>query len=280
MIFKMTCRAVLALTILAPVGAYAADCTPVISDADLVDGPDLHLSINPTNPPQQFVDKDGKLQGLNVDLAGELSKRMCIEIDLIRMDFPAMIPAMNGGRIDGLNTGMFWTEERSKLMWTVPYSQQSISIVVKPDTDITLSSADELSGKSVGVEVNSYQQNWLKAQDEALKAAGKPGINIRGFQTASTVVSALRAGQVEEALLVDSVARDLVTRGEVKEVLAGQGKTLTTMAFRNKNVADAIVAAFDEMQADGTYEALFDKWHLTPLPAGEPVVIAGPGPQQ
>ncbi|HEY0275880.1 MAG TPA: ABC transporter substrate-binding protein [Paenirhodobacter sp.] len=275
----MTRAAALALAFVAPLAAHAA-CTPAVGKADLVDGPALHLSINPTNPPQQFVDDKGKLQGLNVDLAADLAKRMCMDIDLVRMDFPAMIPAMNAGRIDGLNTGMFWTEERSKLMWTVPYSEQSISVVVGASSDVVLASADDLAGKAVAVEINSYQQNWLKKQNETLVAAGKTEITIRGFQTASNVVAALRAGQVDEALLVDSVARDLVARGEVKEALTGLGKTRVTMAFRDKAVADAVVKAFGDMVADGSYKSLFDKWHLTPLAAGETVAIAGPGPQQ
>src|SRR5260370_30712764 len=95
---------------------------------------EFRLPINHTPPPQQFVDKDGQLQGLNVELAQELSKRLCLQVDLIRMDFPAMIPAMNAGRIDGIDTGMFWTEERSKLMYMVPYAVQAISVVISPDT--------------------------------------------------------------------------------------------------------------------------------------------------
>lgn len=271
--------AAMAFAFAAPVTAHAACTAPVLGAADLVDGPAMHLSINPTNPPQQFVDEKGQLKGLNVDLAEELGKRMCLDVELIRMDFPAQIPAMNGGRTDGMNTGMFWTEERSKLMWTVPYSEQSISIVVKADDAATVASEDDLAGKAVGVEINSYQQNWLKKHNETLAAAGKPEMTIRGFQTASNVVAALRAGQIDQAALVDSVARDLVARGEVKEVLSGLGKARVTMAFRNKAVADAIVAAFNEMEADGSYKALFDKWNLTPLPAGEAVAIAGPGPQ-
>src|SRR3981081_1186412 len=90
--------------LLFPAVAQAA-CAPAISDDNLIAPGKLQLSINPTNPPQQFVDKDGQLQGLNVELAQELSKRLCLSVDLIRMDFPAMIPAVSAGRIDGVNTG-------------------------------------------------------------------------------------------------------------------------------------------------------------------------------
>ena len=117
---------VTAALVLASTAVHAA-CTPAITDDNLIVPGKLQLSINPTNPPQQFVDKDGQLQGLNVELAAELGKRLCLPVELVRMDFPAMIPAMGAGRIDGINTGMFWTEERSKLMYMVPTERAAIS---------------------------------------------------------------------------------------------------------------------------------------------------------
>jgi polar amino acid transport system substrate-binding protein len=50
------------------------------------------------------------------------------------------------------------------------------------------------------------------------------------------------------------------------------------MAFRNKTVTEAVVKALTAMRADGTYQALFDKFGLTSLPADQPFAIAGPGP--
>jgi polar amino acid transport system substrate-binding protein len=271
-----------AALILSSVAAHAA-CTPAIGDADLIAPGKLQLSINPTNPPQQFVDKDGQLQGLNVELAQELGKRLCLSVELVRMDFPAMMPAMAAGRIDGIDTGMFWTEERSKLMYMVPYAMQAISVVVAPDsgTEIAnkkIQSEQDLLGKSSAVEVSSYQMNWLKKLSDASVAKGGAAVEMHTFPTATNVVSTLLAGQVDNALLVDSVARDLARRGQVKEVLSGLGKARTALAFRNKAVTDAVVKALNAMRADGEYQALFDKFGLTSLPADQPLEIAGPGP--
>ncbi len=268
----------LAAFALSPAVAFAACTVAVISDENLVEKGKLQLSINPTNPPQQFVDKDGKLQGLNVEMAAELSKRLCLPVELVRMDFPAMIPAMSAGRIDGMNTGMFWTEERSKLMYLVPNGRQSVSVVVAPDSKQAYSRPEELIGKTSAVEVSTYQMNWLKKFSEESAAKGATAIEMRTFPTATNVVSALLAGQADNALLVDSVARDLVAKGKVKEVLSGLGAARTAMSFRNKAVAEAIVKATEEMRADGSYKALFEKFGLTPLKDDEPVEIAGPGP--
>ncbi len=277
MFSKLLHAGAVATLILSSAVAHAA-CTPAISDDNLIAPGKLQLSINPTNPPQQFVDKDGQLQGLNVELAQELGKRLCLQVDLIRMDFPAMIPAINAGRIDGIDTGMFWTEERSKLMYMVPYATQAISAVVAPDSGMKIAAEQDLIGKSSAVEVSSYQMNWLKKLSDASVAKGGGAVEMRTFPTATNVVSALLAKQVDSALLVDSVARDLVGRGRVKEVLTGLGMARTALAFRNKTAADAVVTALHAMRTDGTYQSLFDKFGLTALPVEQPFAIVGPGP--
>ena len=80
--------------------AAAQTCKPGIADSDLVAPPKLQMSINPTLPPQQFVDEKGELQGLNVELMREIASRLCVPLDLIRMDFPPMIPALQAARFE------------------------------------------------------------------------------------------------------------------------------------------------------------------------------------
>ncbi len=260
------------------VGANAA-CVAEIKPADLVTPGAVQLSINPTNPPQQYVDADGTLKGLNVELAEEIATRICTPITLVRMDFPGMIPAVKAGRLDGLNTGMFWNEERSKILFMVPYGVQSLSVVEASDKPSTIKAQADLAGTSVGAETNSYQEKWLIAYSEKLVAEGKKPITIRAFKTATDVTGALLAGQVDSALLIDSVARTLVEKGRVRVAVTGLGENRMSMAFRNKAVADAVVKALDSMQTDGTYKKLFDKFGLRGLPEGQMVAIDGPGPQ-
>lgn len=268
---------------LAMLGAGAvqaqAACVAEIKPADLVAPGSVQLSINPTNPPQQYVDADGTLKGLNVELAEEIAKRICMPITLIRMDFPGMIPALKAGRLDGLNTGMFWNEERSKIMFMVPYGTQALSVVEVSDKPVTLKTDADLAGTSVGAETNSYQEKFLIGLSEKLVAEGKKPITIRTFKTATDVTGALLAGQVDSALLIDSVGRALVEKGRVRISVTGLGENRMSMAFRNKAVAEAVVKALVSMQEDGTYKKLFDKFGLRGLPDGQMVAIVGPGPQ-
>ena len=79
-----------------------SQCQSTLPAASLVRPGTLQLAITPTQPPQQFVDEKGELQGLNVELGRELGKRLCLPVEFVRMDFPAMVPALRGGRFDAL----------------------------------------------------------------------------------------------------------------------------------------------------------------------------------
>jgi len=87
------------------------------------------MSINPTLPPMQFVDERGQLRGLNVDLGNEIAQRLCLAPEYVRIDFQAMVPGLQAGRWDVINTGIFWTEERSRIMYLVNYGSQAVSVL-------------------------------------------------------------------------------------------------------------------------------------------------------
>src|SRR6188472_933664 len=85
--------------------ASAQTCTSSLPAADLIAPGKLQLAINPTLPPLQLIDSKGELQGVNVELGKELAKRLCLQIEYHRMDFPALIPGLAAARFDGVNTG-------------------------------------------------------------------------------------------------------------------------------------------------------------------------------
>ncbi len=162
----------LALLIGLSQAAGAQSCTPKVPASSLIEAPKWQMSINPTLPPQQFVDDKGELQGLNVELAREIAKRICVEAVFLRMDFPPMIPALRSGRFDAINTGLFWTEERSKMLYLVPYAQQAISIYTDPASSLKIEKFEDLAGRVVGVESATYTERKAREFNTEMVAKG------------------------------------------------------------------------------------------------------------
>ena len=264
-----------------PLAGHAQTCatpgaTPVAAGS-LVTAGKLMLAINPTLPPQQYVDEKGELQGLNVELGRELGKRLCLTTEFVRMDFPAMVPALRGGRFDAIDTGMFWTEERSKLMFMVPYAQQAIGVFAMESSGLKLAGFEDLAGRVAAIEIGTYQERKSKEANAEMVAKGLKPVDLRTFSTATEATAALRAGQVEAVIIVEEAAKAISKQRGMKLLLTGFGGSDITFAFRDKPLAEAAAAAFTAIRADGTYDTLFDKFGLTKLPAG-PFGIRGTGP--
>jgi polar amino acid transport system substrate-binding protein len=254
-----------------------AACTAAVGDDSLVAPGKLQLSINPTNPPQQFVDKDGQLQGLNVELARELGKRLCLPVELVRMDFPSMIPAMNAGRIDGLNTGMFWTEERSKLMYMIPYEQAAISFLAVKGNPLGLKTVDDLAGKRIAVELGGIEERRTREVNDIVTKKGLKPVNVMTFNNFAEAFQALKAGQSDAATCIDATAKFQEQRGDFTRAISGVFPQTACFALANKVAADAIVASLNELKKNGTYDKLLDQYGV--LKIDEPTFsIKGPGP--
>ncbi len=254
-----------------------AQCTSTVAAADLVTPGVIQLAINPTLPPQQFVDEKGELQGLNVELGRELGTRLCLKTEFVRMDFPAMVPALKAARFDAIDTGMFWTEERSKLMFMVPYAQQAIGVFAMASSDLKLKSFDDLAGKVGAIEIGTYQERKAKEANEDMIHRGLKPVDLRTFSTATEATAALRAGQVDVVIIVEDAARAISKQRGMELLLTGFGGTDITFGFRNKTAAEAAVTAFKEIRADGTYDKIFDKFGMAKLNGD--FEIRGTGPQ-
>jgi polar amino acid transport system substrate-binding protein len=257
--------------------ASAQTCTPAVPKSELIAEGKIMLSTNPTLPPLQFVDASGELKGMNLELAAELGRRLCLKAETVRMDFPAMIPALKAARFDGINTGMFFTEERSRVMWTIPYAMAAIDIVAVPGSKRTIGSPDALSDLAIGVEADSYQERWLKEREKDNVAKGRKPLRILSFPTASEVMAGLRAGQFDIAAFPNYAGGAFVKAGQATMLLPAQGASPTMMSFRSKPVADAVVKAFNDMIKDGTYDRILDQYGMTKLPE-RVIAIRGTGP--
>ena len=257
--------------------AMAQSCAPKVSAEHLVAPGKLQMSINPTLPPQQFVDEKGDLQGLNVELGRAVAQKLCLEPVFIRMDMPPMVPALQAGRFDAINTGMFWTEERSKLMFMIPYGQQAMSIFTVPNSTFKITKFDDLAGHVVGIETGTYQERKSREYNADMVARGLKAIDFRTFATASETTAALRAGQLEAGINIDETAANFVERGIAKVWLSGINGTDITVTYRDKTTALAAAAALNELKDEGTYDKLFDKFKMTRL-KDTTFAIRGPGP--
>lgn len=255
-------------------GAHAQACKSPVPDSALVKKGTLTMSVNPTLPPMQFVDSTGTLKGMRVELGEMIAKRLCLTPEYVRIEFSAMVPGLQAGRWDMINTGIFYTEERAKLMQMLQYEDQAISISTAKGNPLKISKPEDLSGKTIGVEIGGFEERKTRELDKQLTDKGMKGMNIRTFENFAMSFQSLRAGQVEVALSIDSTAAEYQKRGDFERVLNGLFPTPVAVATKNKDLADAIAKALNDMKADGSFQKLFDQYGVKSIDG--PIVVRGP----
>lgn len=258
----------------APALAQAPACTQTVPNSELVKPGTLTLSVNPTLPPMQFVDGQGVLRGMRVDLGNEIARRLCLTAEHVRVEFAAMIPGMAARRWDMINTGMFFTEERQKLMWLVRYEQQAISVSVPRGNPRNITRLEDLAGLRVGVEQGGFEFRRTTDMSNDLAAKGLRPLTIRAFDNFAVSFQALRAGQLDAAISIDSTGKEYDDRGEFTRAISGLYGTPINFGFRSRVLAQAVADALTAMRADGSFQALLDKFGVTAF--NGPFEVVGP----
>jgi polar amino acid transport system substrate-binding protein len=248
-----------------------------LAPPNLISAGKLVMSINPTLPPLQYVDDKGALQGMRVELGNEIAKKLGLIPEYIRIEFAAMVPGLAAKRWDMINTGIFWTEERSKLMYMVPYERAAISFMVSKGNPLNINKWEDLAGRSVAVELGGIEEKRTREVDEMLKKEGKKGLDIRTFNNFSEAFQALRAKQVDAATSIDATAMYWQTRGDFTRAVSGLFPQIASFAFADKTLADAVVAALNDLRKEGVYDKLFDSYGVLKIEETT-FAIKGPGP--
>lgn len=217
----------------------------------------LRVANTQGHAPWDFVDEAGELNGLGVDLAREIARRIGIaEVDFLPARFADLIPGIEAGRFDLVIAGHTITAEREEIVdFTDPYMVVGTSVFT-PAEDASIGSLDDLPGKAIGVLAGSIQEGWL--------AENHPGqVTVRTYENPTLALGDLAVGRVDGVIYsndagsyiaaqrgLDVVAAVPVDR-EVNAMVVAQGQG---------NLREAVNAALAGMIEDGTYARMSAEW--------------------
>jgi polar amino acid transport system substrate-binding protein len=185
-----------------------------------------------------------------------------------------MIPGLAARRWDMINTGIFYTEERARMMQMVRYENNAVAISAARGNPLNIRTQADLAGRTVGVELGGFEERRLREISQTIQQGGGRPINIRTFDNFAIAFQALRAGQVEAVTSIDAVAAEYDQRGDFPRVLHGLFPTPAALAFRSRALAEEVSKVLGEMNADGSLKALFDRYGVSLAEGG--FAVAGP----
>jgi polar amino acid transport system substrate-binding protein len=245
--------------------AVAQDC-PV--DLPVIEPGVLTMSINATIPPKQFINEQGELQGLHVDLGNEIAKRLCLEPSYQNVDFAVQIPGLDANRWDMINTGLYYTDKRAGFMQLVPFSVNALALIAADGNPTGITGPEDLAGKVVGVEIAGFEERKIREINDAQIAKGLASMDIRAFNTYGEVFLALGGGQSDAVFAGDAIGSYYQEKGQFSKAATGLFPgTPGAFAFDEKTLAQAVADALNAMRADGTYDSMMDAYGTTKMDA-------------
>ena len=209
--------------------------------------------------PMNYTDADGNFTGFDTELATAVCEKLGVEPEFVEINWDTKVVELDAKSIDCIWNGMTLTDDiMANTATTKAYAKNAQVVVVKDGTDY--SSTADLVGKTVVAEAGSAGEAAIEG-DENLAQADYVSKSVQ-----TDCLMEVAAGTADAAVLDLTLANAMIGEGTdyaslkiVDELNAEE----YGVAFRKgSDAAAAVDAVFDELKADGTMQALADKYDL------------------
>jgi polar amino acid transport system substrate-binding protein len=215
--------------------------------------------------PYEFF-KDGKIIGYEPDIIDLFVPKLGVKAQLVDTAWNGIIPALYAKKFDVIVSAMTITKERAeKVLFSMPYADASNVILLRAGED-KIKTADDLSGKIVGVQIGSAAAGIIKTFEDKLKAAGKPGYSdVKQYEHYPEAYQDLLNKRIDAVVNSKSTMLVVMKDAPGKFKMIGGVSDITAyfgMAFRKEDVAfqSFVNEQLAGMKKDGTLAKLQEKW--------------------
>ena len=221
----------------------------------------LKMGTNASFPPYEFYDDEsGEIVGIDAEVAAAICEKLGYELEIVDMDFDAIIPAVTTGKIDFGMAGMTVTEERMQSVdFTTSYATGVQVVIVKEDSEIT--SVDDLfaegANHKIGVQQGTTGDLYCSwdIEDEGLGS-------VERYKNGTDAMLALTSGKVDCVVIDNEPAKNYIAANEGLKILDTEYavEDYAIALAKNSELTEKINAALEELIADGTVQAIIDKY--------------------
>ena len=216
----------------------------------------LKVATNVAFPPYEYYE-DEKAVGIDVDIMQAICDKLGYTMELSDMEFGSIITAVASGKVDVGFGAITITEERAKSVhFTTSYSTGIQSIIVKEDSPIT--TIDDLHGAKIKIGVQQDTTGDIYATDDF----GED--HMARFNKGADAVQALITGKCDAVIIDNSPAETFVAQNKGLKILPtvyAEEEYGFELSLDNDELYNEINGALEELIADGTVQAIKDKYN-------------------
>ena len=231
------------------------------SEMKLVKEGKLLIATSPDFPPFENLE-NGEMVGLDIEIGKAVAEKLGLEPEFVSLQFDSILTAVAAGtQADVGISGLTVDPERAKTVdFSDSYYVDDLSVAaMKNNADITADNADEALNKEgvvIAVQSGSSGETYVKEN--------YPKATVQPYGNSTDAFAALQSGQANAVCtnkaVVERMLANAYTDAQVVKSIATGEEYAVAIAQENKALTAAINKALEELQADGTIDALVAKY--------------------
>ena len=210
--------------------------------------------------PFVFQNSSNQYIGIDMDLIKAIAEDQGFEIEITNPGFDAAINAVQSGQADGMIAGMSVTDARKETFdFSDSYYTANTILGVKESS--TISSYEDLNGKTVGVKNGTASQTFLTENQS------KYGYKIKTFADGSSMYDSLNTGSIDAVMDDEPVLKYSISQGQkLKTPIEGTPIGETAFAVKkgsNPELIEMFNNGLANLKASGEFQKILDKYLAT-----------------
>jgi polar amino acid transport system substrate-binding protein len=245
-------------------GLLFATCAMAQDVPDLA-GREITVVTENAYPPLQFLDASGAAIGWEYDAMAEIAKRLNVVVKYENTSWDAMIPAVSEAQYDLGMTGITIKDERKEQVdFSEPYMRSEMLMIVRGDEARFTDAASFAAIPELLVSAQPGTSPFYAAIYNILDG-NEENARVIKFETFGAGLEALKAGDVDLTLSDSTAANGYVAASNGGLKIIGEPLASEDFGFIFPKGSDLVApmnAAIAAMKADGTMDALNQKWFV------------------
>jgi cystine transport system substrate-binding protein len=253
--FVLAATAALTLTACSGGSTTEPSAAPEGEDYGLVTDGTLTVATEGTYRPFTFHDETGELVGFDVEIAEAVADKLGLEVVFEETQWDAIFAGLDAGRFDVIANQVSINPEREeKYLFSEAYTV-SPGVIVVPEDDDSISSFDDLAGKTTA---QSLTSNWYELAEQS-------GATVEAVEGWAQAVTLLQQGRVDATINDNLTFLDYEkSEGPTGLKIAAETDDPAYNAFAftkdKTDLVEAIDAALAELREEGVLAEISEKY--------------------
>ncbi len=212
----------------------------------------LLVGSDTTYPPFEYLE-DGKIIGFDIDMASEIAERLKRQLEIVPITWDSSYDMPEDIKTDMIISAVTGAGDKEELAdFSEPYYIMEYILITLSETELKL--REDLKNKKIGM---------LTDKSEDLPAQYLKDYTIETYSDVIMMIEGLKNKDIEGVLISIPLGKSIIEENNglfsIVEIVKSE-REYNIVFPEGSPLKDEVNSILEEMQADGTYQEIHDKW--------------------